>query len=162
MSSEEELADQSRVFSAQFTSCVAQSRATREKDIPTKFCPLLLSLEELQLLPQIKWESGFGPLNDFLEDLCLFPPGGQLPGTTSTSFSLALLWGCFEWKSQNISPGEDLPSAVSFRMLKLTFLAIFLIEKEIWLKDGARMGLFLEPGKSIKFFHHHCFRLSCF
>lgn len=58
--------------------------------------------------------------------------------------------------------GEDLQSAVSFKMLKLTFLAIFLIEKETWLKDRAHIGLFLEPGKFIKFFHHHCFRRSCF
>lgn len=46
--------------------------------------------------------------------------------------------------------GEDLQSAVSFKMLKLTFLAIFLIKKETWLKDRAHIGLFLEPGKFIK------------
>lgn len=40
--------------------------------------------------------------------------------------------------------GEDLQSAVSFTMLKLTFLAIFLLKKEIWLKDHAHRGLFLE------------------
>lgn len=58
--------------------------------------------------------------------------------------------------------GEDLQSAVSFKMLKLTFLAIFLIKKEIWLKECAHIGLFLEPGKFVKFFHHRCFRLSHF
>lgn len=48
--------------------------------------------------------------------------------------------------------GEDLQNAASFKMLQLTFWEIFLIKKEICLKDPAHIGSFLEPSKFINSF----------